>query len=392
MPAKRHVALLIESSRVYGRGLLRGVAKYIHLNQDWSIYQYERRLNDPAPRWLKHWKGDGVIARIEPSLVHQVKNLNVPIIDVTGVHHLDGIVMIDTNNAVVGQMAAEHLLDRGFDYFAFCGYPGLDYSDAREAAFVKCIEEAGHEVAVYRDPGDKVETKDIAVREAPGRLNGKHFMKWLNEQPRPLGLFACNDTRGLHLLGLCREYGVQVPEQVALIGVDNDEVLCELAYPSMTSVKVNAERIGYLGAELLDKMMDGYVPEEKRIEVDPIGVVGRKSTDLLAIDDEVVTEALRLIRDRLVNGVTVDDLVRVMNVSRSTLERRFAKALNRTPKTEILRMQIEHVKRLLLQTDLPLQRIAELVGFKYAEHLNMVFKNHVGKTPGEFRVEANLSN
>jgi len=196
---------------------------------------------------------------------------------------------------------------------------------------------------------------------------------------------ACNDARALDLLNACHRTGVLVPEEVAVVGVDNEEIFCELCNPALSSVAPDAERIGYQAAGLLDQLMSGQSPPSRRILIDPLGVITRRSSDTLAIKDRSVATALRFINEQALHGCTVTEVVNFAQVSRSYLERRFRQHLKRSPQAEIRRVQVSRIKQLLTETDFTLERISELSGFEHPEYMSVVFKRLIGQTPGQYR-------
>ncbi len=382
---RRQVALLIEPSRAYGRGLLLGISQFVREHQAWSVLFQEWAWTDAPPSWLRKWEGDGVIARIETRrLADAVLELGVPVVDVRGsVPDLD-IPLIDTDDQVVASLAAEHLLERGFRHCAYCGFVGANYSDKRSRWFVEGIRRAKADCHVYQPPrslpgGDTIE------REKDALLYEEDLVHWLVALPKPVGIMACNDLRGQQIMNACRRAGLLVPDEVALVGVDNDEVLCELADPPLTSVAPNARRIGYEAAQLLDRMMQGQRPSQQQQLVPPLGIVTRRSTDVLAIPDRAVASVLRFIREHACEGIRVPDLVKVAALSRTVLERRFTRLVGRSPKVEILRVQIARAKQLLADTDLSLPAIAERCGFHHAEYFSSIFRLKIGMPPGRFR-------
>jgi len=388
MPARRcHIALLIESSRASGRGLLHGIAKYARTHGPWSVYHHERSLGDAAPVSLFDWKPDGIIARLESRrLLEQIAKMNVPTVDVLGWHPRNGIPAFGNNRGKVVRMAVDHLSERGFRHFAYCGFPGLEYSRQRGELFAAYLEELGGRPYLFKIPRS-TPVNTTAKVEAKGLLHNKALASWLTTLPKPVGLVACNDTRAQQVLTVCIENGIKVPDEVAVVGVDNDELLCEFCNPPLSSVALNNEKIGFEAATTLDAMMQGRkVPLEKTL-VAPLGVVARQSTDVLAIEDSDVVEALRFIREHACDGIAVEDVVRHVAVSSSTLKRRFSALLGRSPKSEILRVQMERVKQFLAMTNLPLATIAERSGFHHVECLCKLFKKKTGKTPGQYRRE-----
>ena len=210
---------------------------------------------------------------------------------------------------------------------------------------------------------------------------------WLRSLPRPIGIMACNDMRGQHVLDACRRINAAVPEEVAVIGVDNDELVCDLCDPPLSSVMPNPQRIGFEAAALLDRLMEGEKPQQMSKLVEPLGIVTRQSTDVLAIEDPLVASAVKYIRQRACDGISVVDVLHHVPVSRSILERRFRKFIGRSPQSEIRNVQLKRVKQLLRETDLPLERIAALSGYDHPEYMSVVFKRELGQTPGQYRTQ-----
>ena len=388
-PTKRpQVALLIESSRAYGRRILSGIARYVREHQPWAISLQERSLGDTCPSWFKDWKGDGVIARVENRQIASViRRLGVPAVDVRYLLRNLNLPSVRPNDTSAARMAFDHLRQRGFRHFAFCGFNGADYSDIRRDTFADCANTAGFTCHVYSARQD-IHRKSTREYEARGLKDGHAVARWLKKLPKPVGLMACNDIRGQQVLNACRAAGIVVPNDIAVVGVDDDEVLCELSDPPLSSVSLDTERIGYEAAALLDQMIAGRKPVSPNIFVEPVGVITRRSTDVLAIDDRQIADLLRLIHERANEGIDVGDLLKNTPLSRSTLERRFLRLLGHTPKEEILRIRIARAKQLLAETDLPLAVIAEKVGFEHAEYFNVIFKKKTRLTPGVFRTHA----
>jgi LacI family transcriptional regulator len=384
VPGLRHVALLIESSRAYGRGLLSGVARYVHTHRHWSVYVQVRGSEDPAPPWLRGWKGDGILARVEDRTMERaVHRAGVPTIDLRGNLDLKRIPLLETNDRSVARLAFEHLAARGFRQFAYCGYAGANYSERRLRYFPEFVRSLGHCCHDYQSPPGN--QSGLSAREQLAVLFEKELLGWLRSLPRPTGIMACNDTRGQQVLNACRALGIAVPEEIAVIGVDNDELLCELSSPPLSSVAPDTEGIGYQAALLLDQMMDGRAAPARKTFIEPRGVVARQSTDILAIDDADVAAAVRVIREQACTGIDVADVVAQVQLSRRSLERRFRKYLGRSPNEEIVRVQVQRVHDLLTDTDLPLGTIARLAGFEHAPYMSAVFRKHTGQMPRQVR-------
>jgi LacI family transcriptional regulator len=289
-----------------------------------------------------------------------------------------------TDNAAVSRRCFEHLSERGFRHFAFCGFNGADYSDERRDAFAERVRQAGLICHIYTEHRQIVRT-NTADYEGLGLNDGGKVADWIKRLPKPVGVMTCNDMRGQHVLDACRAAAVASPEEVAVIGADNDDVICNLCDPPLSSVVPDTERIGYEAASMLARMMAGGQSPPARTFVEPRGIVTRRSTEVLAIEDRQIAAAARFIREHACEGIDVSDILAAVPMSRSTMDRRFMNILGRSPKDEILRVRLDRVKQLLAETDFPLKLIAEKVGLDHAEHLSRVFKSRIGTTPSEFR-------
>jgi LacI family transcriptional regulator len=379
MHVLRHVAILIETSRAYGRGLLRGIARYNRERGRWSTYFQPQGLGDPAPAWLATWSGDGILARIDNRrLARAVKKTNVPVVNLRGTIADLPFPFIGSDNRSVARLAADHLLERGFRHFAFCGFrrgfhPKID---GRGDCFQEFIASVGCTFHTLRDTSRK--RRSWEQEQA-------WIARWIASLPKPVGVLAANDDRGLQVLDACRRSEIDVPDQVAVLGVDNDEYLCSLALPPLSSIDMNSEETGYRAAALLDKLMTGRRPPKRLPEIRPAGVIVRRSTDVLATEDRDVIRAVRFIRDHACRPLRVADVTDHVSVSRSSLEPRVRSVLGRTVHQEIRKVQIDTAKALLADTDLPIKQVAQRSGFKNVQYLTRVFSATVAKTPADFR-------
>jgi len=384
MAERRRVALIVEMSGVYGRQILEGIAKYQRTRQSWSVFLEQRELRAPLPPWLLHRPWDGIICRsTSPALARAFLRRRIPTVDLNDLHGDLGLPRIGSDMVAIGRMGAEHLLERGLRNFAFCGFSREAWSDGRRDGFCAGLREAGFGCAVYDSPwhGAHVPAWD---------KDQQRLAAWLRTLSKPLGLMACNDLRGQQVLNACQTLDLNVPEEMAVVGVDNEQVLCELCEPPLSSVAPNPQRIGYEAASLLDRLMDGRTAAAKALLVPPIGVVARQSSDITRIDDPEVAAALTFIRKHASSGMTVEQVVAHLAVSRSILERRFRKHVGHSPQTEIRRVQIKRVKQLLVETELSLEAVARLAGYHHPEYMSVVFKRITGTTPGQYRRENQL--
>ncbi len=379
MLQKKRVALMIETSTIYGRELLKGVIRFRQTHHDWSIFLEQRDLTAKPPAWLADWKGNGIISRVTtPEFAKAVSKSGIPIVELTDRGQDYGFPVIRSDDDEIARLAAEHLNERGFQNFAYCGFQYEEWSTRREKSFARHVAQPGKECAVYRSVWQGPEARSAEDERT-------ELVRWLNTLPLPVGIYCCSDVRGQQVLEACAQAELVIPEEVAVIGTDNDSVICELCDPSMTSVIPNAEETGFQAASLLSRLMEGEKPDELLHVVRPVGIEVRQSSDIVAIDDPSIATALSYIRENACNGITVQDVIAHSGLSRSTLERQLRKLLSRSPQQEIRHVQIKRARQLLMETDLPMDRIAALCGFDHPEYMHVVFRRETNMTPGQYR-------
>jgi LacI family transcriptional regulator len=372
---RRNVALIVETSGVYGREILKGVARYRNTHEPWSVFLEEHELNTPPPEWLLDWEGDGVICRsTTPALAEGLRARGLAAVDLNDRYGDLGLPRVISDMAAIGRIAAEHFLVRGFLKIAYCGFEGELWCEARLQGLCSVVSP----VSVFRTPWR-------GLREHAWEKERSLISEWLQELPRPLGVVACNDVRGHHVLDAGKALGLSVPEELAAIGVDNASTFCALCDPPLSSVVPDAEGIGFQAAKLLDRLMRGNRVGGGTVSVPPKGISTRESTDSVAISDPVAARARRFIRENSRNGIKVEDVCAWSGVSRSTLERRFRAALGCSPHDEITRSRLARVKVLLRDTDRSIRQIAADAGFEHSEYLMVQFKREIGMTPTEWR-------
>ncbi|HEY4761290.1 MAG TPA: DNA-binding transcriptional regulator [Thermoguttaceae bacterium] len=384
MAKRLRIALLIESSRAFGRDLLCGIAAYAKTYGPWTFIHQERSINDPIPLGLMQWKPDGLIVRIVDSKIgRQIRRLGIPTVDLLRENPEMGFPRVYPNQEKLVVLAVDHLLHRRLRHLAYVGYCGVKFSEDRRELFLNYLETKKYTGYIYEDGGPQ-DAIGLAVTQRKSLRQSRKLAAWIRGLPKPVGIFACNDMRAYQVLVACAEYGIAVPDAVSIIGVDNDPVLCELSNPPLSSIDPNTKKIGYKGAAMLKELIEGrFVPDE--ILVDPAGVISRHSTEILAVPDADFAEVVRYIREHACGGLTMEALIEHAGISRSTLERWFAKNLGHSPSAEITRVKVERVKELLAISNLALDEIARLVGFTHLETMFRVFKKFTGQTPGEYR-------
>ncbi|WP_370675596.1 substrate-binding domain-containing protein [Pleomorphomonas sp. PLEO] len=377
---ERNVAIIVETSNSYARGILRGIHDYARSRQGWTLYLTEHGRHEIDQSFAGNWKFDGAIARIETDLMAKIiTTMDVPTVDVSAARLISGIPWVETDDEAITRLALGHLRDCGLQNFAFFGDPFYNWSIWRQQNFERIL---GRPDIIRSRIFNLPARKEPRVRWWTQR---EEIRSWLESLPKPVGIFACYDGCGQQLLEICRYYNFKVPADVAVIGVDNDELLCELATPSLSSVIPNAFRTGVYAAEILDRMMSGEKLSERKHSIEPLGVRKRVSTDVLTVADSQVAKAVAFIRQHAHSNIGVEDVLREVPLSRRVLEARFRKALNRTPHQEILRVRTNAVRELLLETEMSLSEISEALGIEHPEYLSVFFKKETGLTPREYR-------
>lgn len=374
------VVLLIESSRASGRALLKGVADYAHQHGSWSFFWEPSGLEAVMPL-IKSLDADGVIMR-DGAQVEEVRALGIPAIVIGHKRkEVSGVVNVVTDSPHIGRMGAEHLIQCGFKNFAFVGFTDrpnefASWSHVREENFARCIREQGSEIRTY------------LINPDSGRNWARErqaLVVWLKTLPKPVGLMACNDDCGVQVLEACKQAGLAVPDMVGIIGADNDELVCALANPAMSSVAINFERAGYDAAEALNKIMSGKKTLNWRINAPATHVATRRSTDVVAIEDAALSKALKFIRDRSCSAVGVDEVAKAAGLSRRALERRFRKEIGISILDQIRKARTEQICKLLVETTLPVGRIAESLGFEDVQHFARYFRSAHNISPIAYR-------
>jgi len=369
------ILLLIETSRSFGRGILEGIAKYSHLYGPWRFFNEleQERLTVSQIRKLVP---NGIFAQAnEAKNIKDFLPANVPAIIIAGNHGIiSGAPNIASDWKAEGELAAQHLLERGFKHFAYCGFEGYYWSAARGQAFETAIKAAGYKLYHYESP---------TMRYGPVDLES--LCKLIISLPKPIGLLACNDDRARHVLEACQLCEIPVPEQAAILGIDNDPLRCDMADPPLSSIALNVSTAGFEAAKLMDHMIRTGKKSEKIVLVQPSHVQVRQSTEILAVEDATVATALRYIRINAKKYITVDEIAEAACESRRNLERRFRKTLNRSIMQCVRKERVHQISQLLISTKEPVSKIATDFEMCSFAHFADYFKKEAGLTPREFR-------
>ena len=379
MRREKRVAVLVDTATGWGRRLVRGIIRYARQRSWWHLW-IEARGQDEALHLPPGWSGDGIIARVATqAIAREIQSASVPAVNISSIE-LEGVDLPRVTNDVVGsaELAVEHFTNRGLTHFGYCGPQRAAWVRLHCDTFAACLWKAGHSCLPYR-PRRGIGTGWTARRN--------DIARWLGELPKPAGVLTWANRLGRELIEVCREAEIHVPEQVAVLGGDDDELLCEASNPPLSGIQVDSEQIGYRAAELLDRLIDGGSTGGQPVRIRPLGISARRSTEVLAIDDPDLALAVRFIREHASDPITVADVLGAVPVSRRQLERDFQSVLSRTPAAEIRRVHLERAKELLTNTDHTIPEVAVNSGFGSPEYLAQVFRRQVGVSPLKYRVQ-----
>lgn len=374
-----HIGLLVDTSTEWGRRLVRGVLKYAGIHGPWYTYVTPRGRGE-RPVLPDGWLGDGVIARItDVQLLRRLQAMNVPVVNTSAVEiEAAAIPTVCSDLAAAAHMAVDYFLNRGFRHFAYAGPCHLSYVQTQRDAYVQALAAKGLTCHIMPP-----------IRRQAGRTQYENRLEqigqWVENLPHPVALFSWAIAAGLEVLQVCRERGIGVPHDVAVLGSDEDALLCEASHPPLSGVLTGSEQVGFEAAAWLDRLMAGEKPKTLRQTVKPIEVVSRPSTDTLAVEDPEVRAVLEFIDQRALDPIQMDDILKAVPVARRTIERKFQQYLNRTPTEEIRRRRLAAAQGLLARTNMAMPDIAVAVGYATHNYLNHLFKQEYGLTLGQYR-------
>jgi LacI family transcriptional regulator len=375
-PLVRTVAVCIDTRDGAGRKRLYGAAQYGR--QHGWLTMLVRYGGRQAAQEVLRLRPDGILAFFADRwLLDAARNLNVPLVD-TACGENEVPFLVTLNSDTVGRLAAEHLLSLGLDCFGYCGVRGMTASEDRRASLARHLGARGHSLQAF------------SQRVAEGESQIAPLMNWLSGLPRPVGVLTFNDALGERVLTACRWAGLSVPEQVAVIGVGDDELMCEVSWPPLSSIRFATSRLGYEGADMLARAMAGMSIGERVHTVEPTDVIVRASTDTLATGDPLVRAAVRFIREHAGEPIGVQHVATGLDVSRRTLDRRFLARLGRTVHDELASARMRVARRLLSEESRSVAEIAAACGYSTAASFSRAFQHYVGCWPTDYRNEIRL--
>ena len=374
------VALLVMESTFTHR-MLKGVREYI-LKRETPWIVHTTNPEPAAAKRLNDWKPDGMIVYANDHIMADLERWPCPKINISNRIRNSSFPTVRFDNEAIGEMAGRHLLGLGFRNFAFVGIQNFYFSEQRLAGFRKMLQQTG--LNCFNPDED---FRACLPEEWASWKAREHYIRsWLDSLPKPLAVFCVNDVMAKELADTCLHAGIGVPEHVAILGVDNS-VQCELAIPSLSSIETNATQQGFEAAALLDRLMNGEKATQNLILIPPQGVVSRGSTELNALHDADLVDAVRYIRESFAQPINVRDILKKVAISRRTLERKFQDVLGRSPQQEIRRIRMDRARELLTQTDLSVRVIAQRTGFANPQRFANVFKQETDRTPLKYRKE-----
>ena len=372
------IAILVDTATGWGRGIVRGVLSYADQNGPWDL-----ALSPCGPTQeqllSESWDGEGVIARIATQrLAEQLKHLNASVVNVSATEPGEGFPRVIVDNDAVVELAFQHFVDRGISSFAYLGVPGHQYSLVRQNAFARVCNKNGFDCLCYTPPGQ--DGQACSQREP--------LMGWVESLPPTCGVFTWAVESGVALINAAQAVKRKVPEDIAVLGSDDDELLCRAVRPSLSGIRFTAERIGYEAARLLDKFMQGEAPEDCDMLLKPSGITTRGSSDVLAVNNPDVAAAIKYIRENPDRPLRLAEVANAVTAAPRSLQRGFQQELRQSFSDVVAAARIDKAKRLLAETDLTIPKVSEACGFGTPEYMATVFRRSTGVTPRKFRMQA----
>lgn len=378
---KKRILLLVETSRCFGLQIIEGISRFSLERGQWTLFLEDRGVDERPQTWHQRFQYDGVICRsTSASSADSVRKMNVPFVELLG----DGEstrpdVLCD--GQALGEMAAEHLLSKGLKNFAYFSLGHNWWSLEFGQAFQETL--ARHDMPCEISPFSK-RPGDAALHLSLRKNEELEIIEWLQQLPKPIGIFCPADGQAIFALNLCQISGISVPYEVAVLGVEDNATLCNCASPPLSSVTADGHEVGYQAAQLLDAKIRGTAITDIPIKVPPLYVTTRASTDFYALNDAEVVKALRYIGESTTLRISVDQIADHVGLSKRSLIRRFHRVLGRTPEEELHRVRMELAKTLLVETDLSVSKISERVGYLSPEYFIRVFRRECDMTPKEY--------
>ena len=382
MKKAKRVLAIIESSTAFGRKVSAGISQYVRERGHWLVHLEDRGMFEIPHIVLDGWDGDGIISSTANSSLSRIlKKYNCPIVELLG-NGKSILAEVMSDEKKMMELCINHFLERGFKNLAFYSFGHSWWIDQRLELF---MEAAAQKRFIPYCHTDKSGAGSVSHPVWEKKYE-ESLIKWLKTLPFQTGIIAAWDGHAMRVLQGCQKVGKKVPEEIAILGMDNDVHLCNFLTPPLSSLDRNIEQVGYEAARLLDLKMNHRKDIPKLpILIPPLQVVTRRSTDATAIDDPDIATALHYIREFATQGIRVNDVVKEINLSKRTLIRQFQKILGRSPKDEITRVCLDHAKYLLIHTSIPIYVVANQSGYSSVKYFVSAFRKRTGHSPLQFR-------
>ncbi len=384
-----HVAIYLSDEDCRQNQIFHGIVDYVNSQTPWTVYLYGQSDIWADVGTARKLRLDGILTagttrsrawNRQLKFIHAVR---VPTVAILSEPMNSGLIEVVPEDIAVGKLAAEHLLDKGFRNFGYYG-GDMPYARIRRDGFVAALQEKGHTCSVHL-------RKDFKWGQMFREWETDSLGKWLLTLPRPTGIMACSDLWARHMVYAAQRVGLHVPEDIAMVGVDNREALCRIINPKLSSIPLDLRRQGFRAAELLDNLLHGRKVPDTLVQVPPLPLVVRHSSDFLVVDDPDIAAAARYIQENAVRPITVEEILDHTVISRRKLEMGFKRNFGRSPQQEIWRAHVERAKQLLRETSMKMERISDLSGFASRNHFSKIFHQQVGVTPRDWREGVQLS-
>ena len=375
----KHIALALPLDVVFVERLLPGILEFARDQGGWVFTRIPERLS-PSFEWLRNWGGDGAFVLLgNKTDVKVAQALPMPIVNVGGYVQDVRVPTVTLDQQMVGRLAAEHLLSRRFRRFGYYGVRDLWYSEQRRIGFETALQAAGYTCS-------SIESTNLIRSPWDWRRVGGELARWLRSLQPPVGIMASWDLRAQILSEGCAMIGLRVPEDVAIVGVDNDPIACEFCIPQLSSVSRNDRELGRQAAKLLSQLLEGKRSSKLPILIPPDRVVARRSTDTLVIEDSEVAGVVEEIRDHLNEVFGVERILGLSPLSRRQLEQRFRRSVGSSPYAFLNELRVERAKLLLAESQKrTLTAVASECGFSELRRFRMVFRRLTKVSPAEYR-------
>lgn len=376
------ILLLTDFSSGYGRSLLEGVVRYAREAGPWVFYRmplYYRELHgdEGVVRWAEEWGADAIIAQLTDVDLNVLNRLDIPIIVQNYKERCHGLSNLTGDYYGTGVMAAEFFIRKGYKAFAYYGFTDTVWMRERGEGFRDAVSEKGYPVYTFDD--------DRQLSGGQWNFDAERVSRWLLDLPKPIALFACDDYYALQITEVCKMYNIDIPGDIAVLGVDNDNLLCNISDPALSSIELDVENGGYEVGKLLHQFIEKKITAPADVIIKPVRIVSRGSTERFAVSDKYIGQVLAYIDENYCNPLSVDDLIRIIPYSRRVLEKKFKSETGMSVYQYIQQQRIEKFAALLITTDLPLTEAAAGAGFPDYKNVSRIFVKMKEMTPLQYR-------